>query len=445
VLTYVSKIDIQLKTAVDFFTESIEDDCNKIFYDEDIMDYDPIVNDYPGYESSTLKNEVKNRMLKINPNNNYNDFMIIFSDGSSVGKVSSGGSDIITEFGFDGLNEYVKDGGDAWVHSLTGNNRKFYYIRRISDHSLFMLSMYADELCSVFTFGNGDETSSSYLVNEDGTIIYTGTGDLSPGDKLPDEIAKLFDSKDGDSVIGSEYIAASLVTNSGWQAVTAAPTPTLIEISPLAATAASMLFTVIVAIAVCTGFIACRKYSLSMISDPNGEFIDPLTGTLNQYGLDEKISELMETSIVGSTYAFILIGIKDARQIKNSVSPRYWNNIRMKTIECTENFFSDRKYIVGRVSEDYIALFADYSEFDIFKAHEALKEGCNRFCKSFDDFSVGNDNELLLHVSIGVCIYPDHAEDFDDLLEKANEALKIAEQSDKNSFVIYDPAKAVKK
>lgn len=436
----LTSLELQFVAAMNNFTESVESDCTEAFCREDIITYDPVANSYAEYELTALKSDVKTELLEMSAGKCYTDFMILFSDNSSVGKISSGTSDIISSMKFDGFSGSLGDRSDAWLFGLSGNYHRIYYVRSISDHSIFIVSLYKEELDRIFAVNNGMVDEMLFLTDSDGKVIYSNSKDAVSGMPMPAIYSAFFNGADGECIITDDYTGASIETECGWTVSAVAKTPTFVEISPITATAAFAMTIIIIFFSLSVGIFSCGKYILSEITDPNSEFIDPLTGALNEYGLDEKISELMETSIVGSTYAFILIGIKDAKQIKSTVSARYWNNIRIKLIQTAENYFSGKNFHIGRVSDDQIAVFADYSEFDIFKAHESLKEGCEGFCRALENFTVGSDNDLILHVSVGVCIYPDHAEDFDTLLEKAGEALKKADESEGDSMVVYSPS-----
>lgn len=84
----------------------------------------------------------------------------------------------------------------------------------------------------------------------------------------------------------------------------------------------------------------------------------------------------------------------------------------------------------------------NFSEFDIFKAHEAMNTVCGGLPEAFEEFTLGGESDMKLYVSIGICCYPDHAEDFSSLISKAAEAMKEAEQAEGNSAAFYKPEKS---
>ncbi|MBR1724835.1 MAG: diguanylate cyclase, partial [Ruminococcus sp.] len=194
---------------------------------------------------------------------------------------------------------------------------------------------------------------------------------------------------------------------------------------------------IVVLFTLLTGVLAFLPLTKANDQLTGSEYLDAITGRLNEYGLDEMISEMLETSLVGSTYAFIMIGIKDSEQIKSTVSLGYWNDIRTSLADKAESFFAERIHHIGRAYDDYIVIFADYSEFDLFKAHNELRNGCEQLLESFRDFVVGEDGSLKLNVVIGASVYPDDGDDFDTLLGKARQAYKAADKKEGSAFSIY--------
>ena len=438
--------DAQLCKSADYFTANTETDCADVLKSDTITEYDPVAISYAEYENNSLKNNAGNELLKISAGKNYSDFAVIFSDGSSVGRFSTGTADSLSELSFSGFYELLGDKADKWIFGLGNDFRKIFYLRRITDHSMVLVSMYTAELNNVFITDAPHSDLLLIAADENKKIIYSTDTELASGSDIPEYLGSLFYFDSSDCVISRDNASVSMRTDCGWQLILSSPAGTgNSETAPLIIIIASFAFVFIIIISVTIGIMAGRKYILSELINPASEFTDPLTGALNEYGLDEKISEHIETSIIGSTYAFIILGIKDAKQIKSTLSMRYWNDVRSKLMRITQDFFADRKAYIGRIYDDRIVVFADYSEFDLFKAHESLKNGCEDFRKAFDDFTIGADTDFKLHVSIGACIYPDHAEDFDSLLEKANEAYTTAERSEGDSLAIYGNKKTVKR
>lgn len=428
----------QIVTFVNYFCSTAERDCNEVFRSPEIIGYDPVINDYPDYSSDAQKTDIKNFMLDMAAGKCYNDFFMFFSDGQTVGKVSSGATDFLSDHDFFDVYDFLGGKPDIWMLARSGT-RKLYYLRRASDHSIFIMSCYVDELGSVMHLEGIDECKC-YLLDENDVVILSNDPSSGLRKQLPSEYSALFRNPAGESCISPDgLIGASIAAECGWRVVTVIQSQVLPDSTGLIFISA---FAVLALVLLCriAGIIGAAGF-VDPGNDPESEYIDPLTLRYNEYGLDEKINEQFETSLVGSAFAFIMIGIKDEDAVRAAVSESCWNEILVKLIDISEKFFSGQKIIAGRSHNDRIIVLTDCAASDDPKAQDKLVQGCNDFCRAFSGLTAGNDSALKLHVNIGVSIYPYHAEDFDSLFTKAGRALEKAAENDDDCYVIYDPKK----
>lgn len=429
---------LRISEAVDNFCSSAEADCNRVFKVQSVMDYDPIVNDYPGYESTRLKNEVKDELLELAAGKSYNDFFMAFSDTTSVGKVSVSADSYLLKRAPSSVSDFLNGENDAWMFSPSGSSRKVYYLRRVTDHSAFVLSCYLDELEPIIIsdYGNKNDEVSLILTDGNNRVILSELETERTGFMLSTDITNRF-THANETAVFDDFIGTSVTARCGWKVIAVSRDPMKITDLPMLLSGGAVLVLGIIFISVIIGFAATAGMVGSEITQPESEYSDPISGRLNEYGLDEKISERIETSLIGSTYAFIVVGIKDYDNIRQTVSLSFRRSMIEGMIRISESYFTERKFYIGRISGDRVVLFVDFSEFDLFRSHDKLEKECNGFAKEFEDFTADSSSSMKLGVNIGVCIYPDHAEDYDTLLEKAEKAASEAEKQDKSCVVIY--------
>ncbi len=430
---------LALRTAssLDCFCESAEGDCNRVFKSKTVMDFDPVNKIYPDYENTSLRNTIKDELLSLAAGKNYNDFFILYSDHSTIGKVSnSADNDILRDSALP--SAMLGDRYDFWQFSPSGSSRKMYYMRRISDHSMFIMSFYIEELDRFILASDDSPDAAVILTDETGEMILTNLNSEDTGSRLPERALGMFTSEN-ETAISEEFIASTVTAGCGWKVASVMErgyryNDTAIVVGAAVAAAAALTL-----VSVFTGMVGTAGLVLAEINAADSEFYDPMTGRLNEYGLDEKISELLETSLVGSTYAMIMIGIKDAELILSTMSEEYRRNICFKLIDTAEDFLGERRLFTGRISGDRIVLLADFSEFDLFKAHDELKRVCSELCGKFEGFTADESGTLKLGIGMGVCIYPDNAEDHDTMIERSALALEKTYREDGASMAIYAP------
>ena len=133
----ITALGRQYATAVNSFTKSVENDTSALFTVNELPEYDPVKGGLSPADESELKNSTKEMLLKMSAGKTYVDFMIFYSDGSVIGKASSGTNAALNTESYEYFNDQMKN-GECWLFGLSGANRKIYYIRRLSDHSVLL-------------------------------------------------------------------------------------------------------------------------------------------------------------------------------------------------------------------------------------------------------------------------------------------------------------------
>ena len=431
-------LSLRVAEAVDSFCENAESDCSNVFKNETVMGYDPVLNDYPGYESTRIKNEVNTILLELAAGKNYNDFFVVYDDSLTAGKVSVSADDFMIKRIVHSADDLLGEKNDSWLYSPSGSTRKLYYIRRISSHSHFVLSTYSEVLEPLICPHPTENTKaiSVILTDSDNRVILSSDTAHREGERLAKNITERFETGNETS-FGDQITGTVITARCGWKVFVMTEEPLNVTDSAFLAGGWIFIAGLIVFVSILTGFGAVASYADADIDRPDSEYTDPISGRLNEYGLDEKISELIETSLIGSTYAFIIVGVKDYKTIRQTVSLSFRKSMVTSLVKISEGFFAERRFYIGRISGDRIVLFVEFTEFDLFKAHDNLKKECTDFGKEFTDFTAEIGSSLKLGVNVGVSIYPDHAEDYDTLLSKAESAFDIADKQVESCCAVY--------
>ncbi|MCR5123453.1 MAG: diguanylate cyclase [Ruminococcus sp.] len=435
---------LRLAESVDSFCDHAETDCTQVFKHPEIMDYDPFINNYPEYESTRLEFFVRDELLNLAAGRSYNDYFIFYSDPHNeekrmtVGKISTSADDFIVNGSLERLESLLGDSNDVWLFSPSGASRKIYYFRRINDHAVFVLSCYIDELEPFVLAGSLNENSeiTVALTDRDGKVILTDMPTEKSGIVLSRDFSERFESMN-ETVTATNFIGTTVSARCGWRIYVVSRDILGVSEHSTILGILSVIVVLVMCVCILVGFAATARIAGAEIERPENEFIDPISGRLNEYGLDEKISDRIETSLVGSTYAFIIIGIKDYDTIRQTVSLTFRRAMVERLVAISEGFFAERRFLIGRISGDRLVMFVDFSEFDLFRSHGKLEKECTALSKEFTDFTADSESSLKLGVNIGVCVYPDHGEDYDTLFAKADEAFSEAESRPESCSVIY--------
>lgn len=158
---------------------------------------------------------------------------------------------------------------------------------------------------------------------------------------------------------------------------------------------------------------------------------DPLTSLPNR----KTISEILDTSILENNdetedLLLCLIDINGLSDINDSLGHEYGDSLLVHVSERLQEVLrtSDK---VGRFGGDKFSIIFAHSK------NTAVEELCNRLLATFDRAFHVEGHDLYLGATLGIAGYPEHAEDSQALIQKAEIALHNAKNSSKD-FYIYD-------
>ncbi len=188
-----------------------------------------------------------------------------------------------------------------------------------------------------------------------------------------------------------------------------------------------------------TGFIAIasditeRKQLMTYLNHMASH--DQLTGLPGRSLLRERIAEAIEKAMLhGRKVAVFVIDLDHFKRMNDSLGHRAGDEIIVGMAE-RMRLSLRRSDTLGRLGGD---------EFIVVMPHIATLHDVQRCAKRLVDrvasTAVVGDMEVNLTASVGVCVYPDFAEDVDSLLERADAATYAAKGNGRNQFQVFSEA-----
>ena len=162
---------------------------------------------------------------------------------------------------------------------------------------------------------------------------------------------------------------------------------------------------------------------------------DQLTGLPGRTLLRERIAEAIEKAMLhGRKVAVFVVDLDHFKRLNDSLGHRAGDEIIVGMAERMRQSLR-RSDTLGRLGGD---------EFIVVMPHIATLNDVERCAKRLVDrvsstAQVG-EMEVNLTASVGVCIYPDFAEDVDSLLERADAATYAAKENGRNQFQMFTEA-----
>lgn len=438
-------MSLQLQKSIASYLHEVEHMGMAVFEDKDSISYYPSEGGKNSYDDIQKRQDITDKLISLSLMENYCDFGIIYRGRATAGKISDGTLDAFGSGIFEELYSIVQKDGEAWITDYINKSNRIYYTKIINDNAVLLVSVYATELDTVFQNIGDSSEARIYLTDRNGQILYACENtEEHIGEKLDNKASEIFSGSTNVSVISNDYIGSVLQTENDWNVYCfISEKAVLVPVAKIK----TWLFSIglgILFVFISIGFLISSKYTaygegrLRMLRDT--DYMDKLTGLFNGMGVEEEISDRIETCLMGSTYAFILVKIKDFDDIRIRLGSNYTDDSLKKLGDMISASFSS-KDIIGINENSEFVIFADFSDFDLFKAHNTLKERCKVLCSLFKDFYAGDENEHKLYMAMGVCVYPDNGKTFDELYDNAAKALEISVKAEKDSCVFFDTLK----
>ncbi|MDS0528196.1 methyl-accepting chemotaxis protein [Clostridium sp. SHJSY1] len=213
----------QTKVSIDNYLYEVQNASSLVFANDDIMVFNPTSNLDP-YEKQQKTNNIQEYLLSVSLLQNFNDFALVYGDGSTIGKISE-----TTKKLYDMKNLYgeIKEEVSSskskgkWLTGKNENYNSLYYVKQVTDSTMMITSIYTNELDEIFDKlnSNGNVTR---LCNED-NIIYS-TNDNEIGQKLDGEISKEIKDTTTKTFESSKNLVVYNTCDNGWGLVNAIPT-----------------------------------------------------------------------------------------------------------------------------------------------------------------------------------------------------------------------------
>jgi diguanylate cyclase (GGDEF)-like protein/PAS domain S-box-containing protein len=162
---------------------------------------------------------------------------------------------------------------------------------------------------------------------------------------------------------------------------------------------------------------------------------DQLTGLPGRTLLRERIAEAIEKAMLhGRKVAVFVIDLDHFKRMNDSLGHRAGDEVLVGMAERMRQSLR-RSDTLGRLGGD---------EFVVVMPHIATLTDVERCAKRLVDrvssTALVGELEVNLTASVGVCVYPDFAEDVDSLLERADAATYAAKENGRNQYQVFADA-----
>lgn len=159
---------------------------------------------------------------------------------------------------------------------------------------------------------------------------------------------------------------------------------------------------------------------------------DALTGLYNKKFTKTEIEQYLTSDNDGEKSALFIIDIDNFKEVNDNFGHMFGDSVLKSVSSKLKKIFRNHD-ILGRVGGDEFVVFMK----GVPNSSIILKKA-QLICQAFETTYKSGDLTTTISSSIGISIYPDDANNYEELFEQADKALYKSKLDGKNRFSIYD-------
>ncbi|MBR3515358.1 MAG: GGDEF domain-containing protein [Lachnospiraceae bacterium] len=158
---------------------------------------------------------------------------------------------------------------------------------------------------------------------------------------------------------------------------------------------------------------------------------DPMTGLYNKQSITDYAHEMVENP--GKGFYFALLDIDHFKRVNDTLGHKKGDEVIIDVAHMIRDIIGD-KGRVGRIGGDEFMLVLD-------QIHErpALRVVMNELRETIEEKYAAMEDALHITISVGVTLYPDYSDDYEELFSLTDKLLYRAKEKGRNRYVIYTP------
>ena len=436
----VSSLNVQMELNLDGYLNRMETIATLAFAIEETYQYDATDPKNDKYEAVVMEKTISDKLFGLCIMDNFVDYGIVYRNNHVVGKMSNGTIELFGDTIFMDLESIItrQRTNDGWAAGFHDNFKRIYYVKRIHENALLVISFYTDELENVFDNPETMNDMTIRLLNENYDILYSSLNN-EVGTPLPEDIASRIREMNDATVMDDSYLVTVNSCGESWYVVCSIPTEIILQeqretrlLIILAAFVAALL-------AVIIGMIFAVK-----LTKPVESFVtsldvkahnDQLTGILNKVSFEELTKNRLENELVIIPHAMILLDVDNFKGVNDTLGHAYGDEVLTRIGSSLRAIFSTEDY-VGRIGGDEFCVFVNTAAPENMDYTDFIRTKCEMICAAFREHYTGDDGKYKISGSIGCAFFARDGEDFQTLYHAADKALYASKHRGKDTYTI---------
>ena len=440
VISLVSSLNVQMKLNLESYLNRMETIATLAFATEETYQYDATDAGNDEYEAVRMEKAISDNLFGLCIMDNFVDYGIVYRNNRCIGKMSNGttkqfGDTIFTDMESIITRQRTMDG---WAAGYNDNFKRIYYVKRIHENALLVISFYTDELQNVFDNPETMNDMTIRLLNENYNILYSSKNN-EVGKPLPKDIASRIQGMSDATVMDDDYLVTVNSCGEDWYVVYSIPTKIILQEQHalrlyilLAALAAAIL-------AIIIGMIFAVKLTRPVESFVSTLDIkahnDQLTGILNKLSFEELTQNRLASEIRTVPHALILLDVDNFKGVNDTLGHAYGDEVLAKIGSTLRATFSTEDY-VGRIGGDEFCVLVNTEPPEHMPYEDFIRTKCEALCDAFHQHYTGDDGKYKISGSMGCAFFSRDGDDFPTLYHAADKALYASKHRGKDTYTM---------
>lgn len=442
VTSMTSALNVQMQMNLDSYLQRMETIGTLVFAEEEVYKYSAVDSDNDEYEAIKTEQLIADKLYDLCIMENFVDFAIVYSNNHPVGKLSNGTVKLFGDTLYNDLSSMInrQKTADGWSTGYKENYKRIYYVKRVNDDAVLVISFYTNELDDVFEHPGGLDDIAVQLVEANGIVIYSSEAGQE-GEVLDPEVAERIKGHTSVTMMDDKYLITLKECGDNWSVVCSAPTQKILQ-EKNDVTVYVVIITIIAAVAAS----AISVILVSKIITPVHEIVDSLsdeahndllTGIFNKKTFEKKVEEVLKRDHDSKRKAVILLDLDNFKGVNDTLGHAYGDKVLAGVGDILKRVFHADDYL-GRLGGDEFCVYLNISDFCQGNYRKHIEEKCLELCQAFANYYTGETGAYKISASIGAAVFPDHGKTFGELYKCADKALYASKRKGKDTYTVYE-------
>jgi len=445
VSSLVSSLNVQMKLNMDSYLSRMETIGTLAFAEEYTYTYDATDPNNDEYEALNIEKTISDKLYSLCIMENFVDYGIVYRNNHLVGKISNGTTNLFGDKIFEDLSKVIRRQRtrDGWASGYMDNFKRIYYVKRIHDNALLVISFYTAELESVFDNPETMDAMTIRLTNQDYHIIYSSDSQEELGSSLPTDILNRVRNQSFATMMDNHYLVTVNGCGDDWYVICSVPTKIILneknEMELYIVLIACITAILSAVLAIVLSVRMTRPVESYVATLDTQAHVDLLTGILNKISFEEYTKSCLEHELVTIPHALILVDLDNFKGVNDTLGHAYGDKVLANVGRILRETFSESDYL-GRIGGDEFCVLMNTAPPKGKSYPEFVKEKCEQLCEEFHHNYTGDDGKYKVSASIGVATFPECGRDFPALYAMADKALYSSKERGKDTYTIAETA-----